>query len=348
MILAIFGGFVFLSGAAVYLFFVKFRQHRMQSFRGLRLITGNFLILILLLSIFLIGAECYFRFFCDASDSFAVSRISRRWLERHFVLNRQGFRDDQDYQYRRSAEKRRVTFLGDSFTAAQGVSDVRNRFANIVREKRPSWEIHTFAALGRDTPHQLEFIRRIRPSYDFDLLVLAYCLNDIAPYAPIAARQKWLRMLDDVNNTNYFTEHSYFLNLLHARRVAALHSDIGNYWQSTSQLFTGETWQRHQSDLRQLKQEIENAGGRLCVVTFPLFHLLDAYDEYQPCHDELRGFWSSLDVPHLDLTSIYEGMPAAKLVVSPSDAHPNELAHAMAAEAILHFLDGAMQQRSSE
>ena len=343
IILAMFAGLVFLTGSAVFLFFVKFRQHRRTSSRMVRMIIGNVLILALLLSSSLIGAECYFRFYYDGSDSFGVSRISRRWVDRHIVLNQQEFRDDQDYQLRRSPDKRRITFLGDSFTVAQGVNDVRNRFANIIREKRPDWEVHTLAVLGWDTPHQLEKIRQIRGIYEFDQVVLVYCLNDIVPYAPSATRRKWQRMREDAENTNYFTEHSYFLNLLHARRVAALNSDIGNYWQSTSQLFSGESWKQHQTALHQLKNEIEQAGGRFHVVTFPLLQSLGLDDEFRDCHGQLKVFWSSLGVPHLDLTSTLEGTPVVSLMVSRSDAHPNELAHSMAAEAILRFLDEEFQ-----
>ncbi len=62
---------------------------------------------------------------------------------------------------------------------------------------------------------------------------------------------------------------------------------------------------------------------------------------YHPVHEALGSLWTSLGVPHLDLLGVYgDGrFAASELLVNEYDAHPNERAHAVAAEAMEEFLD---------
>jgi hypothetical protein len=80
-------------------------------------------------------------------------------------------------------------------------------------------------------------------------------------------------------------------------------------------------------------------GGRLLVVTFPFLQALGPDSEYRPIHERLAAFWRSAGVPHLDLLHLFEGHPPEEITVSARDPHPNEQAHAMAAEAISAFVD---------
>jgi hypothetical protein len=81
------------------------------------LVLGNVLVLLTLLSLLLLGAEVWFRWFRDTTDSFGNTRACRRWYERHFHLNGSGFRDDIEYPARIEKGRRRLTILGDSFAA---------------------------------------------------------------------------------------------------------------------------------------------------------------------------------------------------------------------------------------
>ena len=63
-------------------------------------------------------------------------------------------------------------------------------------------------------------------------------------------------------------------------------------------------------------------------------------------HDQLDHFWQEQGVPHLDLLATFSNLPPAKLMVNAHDAHPNEFAHALAAEAIDVFLKRQITNRS--
>ena len=78
--------------------------------------------------------------------------------------------------------------------------------------------------------------------------------------------------------------------------------------------------------------------GIALAVTFPFLNALGPDYSYQFVHDELNAFWREEKVPHLDLLPVFKAMRPAAVTVNPFDAHPNELANALAAERINAFL----------
>src|ERR1043166_10236465 len=97
---------------------------------GPRLAAGNALVFCFLCSLGFLGGEIYYRFIYDTTDSFNYTKVSRRWQARHYQKNAQTVRDNVNYQLRIPPVKRRITFIGDSFTAGHGVKNVEDRFAN--------------------------------------------------------------------------------------------------------------------------------------------------------------------------------------------------------------------------
>jgi hypothetical protein len=59
----------------------------------------------------------------------------------------------------------------------------------------------------------------------------------------------------------------------------------------------------------------------------------------------LNRLWDNLQVPHLDLLPVYAGFDSSALTVNAHDAHPNELANKLAAEAINRVLWPALTNR---
>jgi lysophospholipase L1-like esterase len=303
-----------------------------------RLVAGNLLVLCLLLSLLLLGGEIYYRYIYDTTDSFGLTKTTRRWFGRHFQRNRTGFRDNlQTYDKRIAPGKRRITFIGDSFTAGHGVPNVDDRFANLVRAAHPDWEVHVLAQNGWETGNELDLLRGLPPDYALDQVVLVYCLNDICDLIP-----KWQAALKRIYQTNrprHLFKHSYFLNTLYFRFVASRDPDVVDYFGFTLAAYDGATWHQQESRLRQLAESVKNRGGRLRVVTFPFLHNLDEGYAFEPVHEKLARLWKSLGVPDLDLMELYRSKVGEDLVVGAHDAHPNEHAHRLAAKALVPFLE---------
>ena len=116
---------------------------------------GNILVLCCLVTPLLLAGETYYRFCYDTTDSLAYTRVSERWEQRHWRLNRAGCRDNVEYAPALTPGKRRISFVGDSFTAGHGISDVEDRFPNLLRRAHPDWEIQVVAKVGLDTGAEL-------------------------------------------------------------------------------------------------------------------------------------------------------------------------------------------------
>jgi hypothetical protein len=316
-------------------FFRKQRQHREAGVP--RLLAGNALVLSLLCAIVVLLGEIHYRFCFDTTDSFGLTKTTKRWFERHFRENSSGFRDTIDYLPRAPAEKRRVTFLGDSFTAGHGVADVEDRFANRVRAMRPDWEVHVLASPGWDTELESSVLKLYGDQeFQIDDVVLIYSLNDIADIAP--EWQEVLRSVYESSKPGFLARHSYFFNTLHFRWKASRNPEISNYYNFVLKNYEGVVWEKQKRRLRALRDLVDSLGGQLLVVTFPFVHDLGPDYQYRRVHERLDEVWRNLEVPHLDLLSDLEAEPSADLVVNARDPHPNERAHAIAAKSIAAFI----------
>lgn len=298
----------------------------------LRLVGVVFLTLLLLA-----GAESYYRFGVDTTDSFGRSRINTRWFQRHWRLNQMGYRDSVTfYPLQQAPGKRRITFVGDSFTAGHGVPDVEDRFANQIRNRGDD-EVHVWADLGYDTGHAIELVQGlITNGYQFDRVVLVYTLNDIGDLSP-----EWKATAEAIRSAPpppFLIRHCFFLDTWYYRLKGCFNPDISNYGQSMLQYYAGPLWTEQQQRLTKLRQLVESHGGHLLVVTFPFLHHLGPRYEFRAVHAKLDGFWQDLGVPHLDLLPLYESHRSETLTVNAHDAHPNVRAHALAADAIAEFL----------
>jgi lysophospholipase L1-like esterase len=313
--------------------------------RAARLLMGNLLVLAFLLSIAALLGEVYYRFFYDSTDGFGLTRTTMRWFRRHYQMNNAGVRDNLDYEVLLRPGRRRLTFLGDSFTAGHGIADVDQRFANLVRRMRPAWDVHVLAQNGWDTGHQLDLLgpvldRATQGSYRLDQVILVYCLNDISDIIPEWAQVA--KRIFDRPAPPYLVRHSYLLNTYYYRLLARSDGDISSYYQFTLRGYEGPIWAEQQRRLQLMNQLVRRRGGRLSIVIFPFLHALGSGYAYRGVHERLGAFLRAQGIPSLDLLPTFAGLSAREATLNPYDPHPSERAHRMAAEAIAPFADQLM------
>jgi hypothetical protein len=334
-----------LTGGLVWLFFKRI-QGGGARVSGPRLIAGNLLVLLFLGSVVLAVGEAYYRYDHDTTDSLSYSKTSQRWFSRHWKSNAAGFRDNVEYADRIQPGKRRITLLGDSFTAAHGIKDVEDRFANRIRKAHPEWEVHLLAQSGWDTGDELEALRTaVQRGDQVDQVVLVYMLNDVADILPAWATTHQ-RIMGDVARRPWLQQHSYLVDAVVHLIKLVREPDMRNYFAFVRDGYRGPVWRRQMARLDSLRDEVKAAGGHLLVVTFPFLHALGPKYEYRFIHEELHDFWRTRNVPQLDLLGMYQDIPPGRLVVNRLDAHPNEYAHRLAADAIEKFLEQEMSPRS--
>src|ERR1041385_7682492 len=300
-----------------------------------RLAIGNALVLVFLLSVMHLAGDTVFRFFVDTTDSLGFTKICERWVARHWRTNTAGCRDNIEYAPWIQPGKRRLTFVGDSFTAGHGIKDVEARFANRLRAAHPDWEVHVLANVGLDTGAEINVLKKaFFRGYQLDEVVLVYCLNDVgdlllAPGEPLEHRLPSVEQIGP-----WFTRGSYFLDLYYNRYKAAQNPYVKDYFSFVKDGYRGRYWEAQKARLKEFRHLVQSHGGHLSVVTFPFLHALGPHYDYLFVHEELSRVWKELNVPQLDLLPVYAGLSPREVTVNAHDAHPNERAHRLAADAI--------------
>jgi hypothetical protein len=308
---------------------------------GLRIVAINLCVALLAMGFLGLIGEIYYRYFYDTSDSFALSKNARRWFERHYQYNNLDARDNVNYFRIMPPGVKRLVFLGDSFTAGHGIAAVDERFANIIRaQTKGSLDILVLAQGGFETGQEVFVLNRfIREGYVRGSVVLVYCLNDINDLIP-ESRAIHEEIRQGVTEENVFVRNSYFINAYYYRLRAILDPNISNYYAFVKTAYEGDLWEKQKKRLLTVASTCREADIDLFVVTFPFLNALSEKYDYLDIHKKLGEFWQGADVPHLDLLNVYQNYAPDDLVVSRFDAHPNELAHQLAADAILQFLKG--------
>lgn len=328
-----------LAGEVLFLFLL-FRSSRQSRTKpgALRIVGFNLLSVVGMVVLSFLGGEAYYRFVYDTTDSIAYTKVSQAWGKRYIVVNAAGFRDNIQYALQRTPGRRRISFLGDSFTAGHGVKSVEDRFPNRLRAVHPEWEVHLLARVGWDTGNEMQELAKYQQAgYELDQVVLVYCLNDVADLFP-EWNEAVARFLEHAKRGGWLRRNSYFLDILYHRYLAAHDPYVRNYYAFVKQGYQGQLWEVQKRRLTALRDFVQSHGGTLRVVTFPFLQALGDNYEYQPIHDELARFWEEINVPHLDLLPTFKGLSSAQVSVNRYDPHPNEEANALAAKAIEAFL----------
>lgn len=334
-----FVAFVLLPVAAGFCAVNFFRglARRGQPIRWPALVAGNVLILTFLLTLLFLGFETYYRFLCNRTDAMGNTLVSLSWYEKYFHKNALGLRDDLEYPMALTPGKRRVTFVGDSFTAGFGVKNVEDRFVNRIRKAHPEWEVHAAAKPGLDTSTEVDLMHNLTVSnhYRLDVVVLVYQINDIGEVMPGWVRE-YRKMMAAGFRNSWLCQHSYFVNLFYHRWQLQRNSYMQKYFDEVEAAYRGPLWEVEKVGLLAFQNLTKIRGGRqLLVVTFPY---MDQANRFKPVHEQLDRYWQEQGIPHLDLLPIFSKLPPAKLVANPHDGHPNEYAHQLAAQAIDEFL----------
>ncbi len=322
----------------------SFKTSRRRPYRIALLIVTNVLVFVALCATGNLIGEVYYRWFYDSTDALALTNASRAWFDRHYHLNNVDVRDSRDYRAAADPVRRRITFIGDSFTAGHGVENVEVRFANRIRRSHPDWEVDVFGVNGMDTVDQVNFLRgEVFNDYEFDVVVLVYCLNDISKIMP-----EWQEILGRLysRRPGFIVSQSFFLNALYYRWLYTREPELGNYYDFVREGYRDDAvWGRQEMLLAAFVRYVKSRNAIPAVVTFPFFHGLGTDYEYRVIHQQLSAFWQRECVAHLDLLEDFIPYESDVLTVGATDPHPNEKAHAIAAESISRFIERIMAAR---
>ncbi len=288
--------------------------------------------------------ELWFALFYDRTDSFNSTNVSERWFRRHVQLNPQGFRDAAPFTRAVPGGRRRVVFLGDSFTFGQGVERVADRFSDRIGRELEARQPGKFTVANlsltgigvNDMPVLWERHVLLQDS-KVDIVVYAICLNDIEWMAGKVTDQQY-EPLRKIKPRFFLLRDTYFYNWLYFRVQLMCQPKLLSYYDFVRKYYAGRPWQLMQQELDKLHEMLRKQGTELRLVVFPFLHNLGPGYPYREAHQQIVAFARERHLRVLDLEPVLSPHVSEGLTVNPFDAHPNVRANALAADAIVREL----------
>ncbi len=342
-----------MTGAALLVLLVgvaglRWRRRRRQARRSLWPTTAILSVAVCAGAMILL--EVSFSVCYDQTDTMTLTNVSRRWFERHVRANNAGARDSQPFTPIPPPGVFRITLVGDSFTYGHGIRDVEDRFGdqlkNRLDESAPGrFQVYNWALCGADTQDHINIIKLLSlGEFNCNLVLLVYVLNDACPLLPES--EELARQAQYLQPHFPLFRDTYLFNFLYWRFVHLSMTPARDYATWIPHAYQEPFWSKHREQLEQIVTLCRQQGWELRVVTFPLLQSLGPHYPLRDAHDRLASFWTEHEISNVDLLPILEAHDVGDLVVNRFDAHPNELAHRLAAQAIYeHILtpDAAIQ-----
>ncbi len=240
----------------------------------------------------------------------------------------------------------RILVVGDSFAWGYGIHP-EDTFARRLEirldavSRGHDFEVINWSRPGWNTVAEYRSVESSLEELSPNLLLLSFTLNDAEPINPqkVAELRSDLRRREpELGLSVFLVQRSQLYSLVRDRlEITRLHRAYAAYYHS---LFEGPDWKNCLGALKRLRNLTHDRSIPLVLVVFPIFDspMDDSYS-YRDLHDKMREAGRSLEIPVLDLLEAYRGVDVYRLAVEPfADAHPNELAHRIAADAILDYL----------
>jgi lysophospholipase L1-like esterase len=253
-----------------------------------------------------------------------------------YDINNHGFRGP-DVFLEKAPGTFRIIVLGDSVTFGEGVKwedtytyRLQDR---LHKEVSPTIEVLNFGVSSWSTTDEIAYLEQQGQAFQPDVVLLAYFLND-ANYA--GGLDLWEEFRASYEAA--VLRHSYLFSYVYARIGQQVYGR--RYVEHTLQDALSHTaeWERSMHLLHKGSVIANRIGAQYGVIIFPFMYRLDDSYPFVVIHDMIKQVCQEHDIPVLDLFPAYRGHKDTSLWAHPSDQHPNEIGHEIAAETIANFL----------
>lgn len=269
-----------------------------------------------------------------------------------FSYNARGFRDREFTA--KEPGNRRIVFVGDSFTEAQGVVEPLTAVRLVEADLRkidPALEIWNLGVRGYDFP-DLEGLFETALELSPDVVIFGMVLND-GDRDPELTRN-WPRVNDWImvrqDERSWIERHSQFVDFVSHRYEQLTVSRDTTAWYSA--LYSDQNkagWMRTRAALMRIQAKYRERGIGFGVALWPLLVGLESGGTYpfEAAHAQIRRGVERSGIPFLDLLPALRGLDSRSLWVHTSDLHPNEIAQALVAPVLADFAGKRLWEASS-
>ena len=259
-----------------------------------------------------------------------------------YEMNMYGFRGP-DFPMHKPPGTKRILVLGDSFTFGEGVK-WQDTFcmrlqARLRQDLGQGIEVLNFGMCAWDTCDEISFYRHGGALFEPDLTVVVFVLND-------AEHAGELDFFEDFRHRyeKYGLRHSYLASSVYA--AIAKRTRARRYIRSLVEesLLEKGKWDRSFERLSAGSSLAQQIGSEYLTVVFPfMYELTDRYP-FAPVHRMIHDYCAQAGIPVFDLFDTFKGRRYTDLWVHPTDQHPNEIGHRIAAEAMASYIEANFSQ----
>jgi lysophospholipase L1-like esterase len=239
---------------------------------------------------------------------------------------------------------RRVVSLGDSFAWGASV-EFEDAYPQrleraLSRRRREPWQVVNLALPGMNTVSEEGQLRTEGMAYAPDVVLLGFVLNDSEDEDAAEARRvrDWL---EAKRQRPGLLGHSALWRMIKGRLSATAENRRRITGYKSMYADDAPGWIAARRALKQMGVLCREQGVPFVVAIFPLFgNPLDERYPFVEVHAKVAQAAAEAGAKVIDLLPVYRGLRWDILVVDGvDDEHPNEIAHRIAADAILHALD---------
>jgi hypothetical protein len=270
------------------------------------------------------------------------------------TTNDQGFRTPE-FQQAKAPDTVRLVFLGDSFTFGEGVYDedvYPRQFQRLAEESHlfgdKKVEAINLGVGGYNTIQEWALLRDYARYLNPDMVVLGYTVNDAEPYLFSRNQGRFARRDREVEA---FEDQASFDLAPAWVRISRLHRWI---WMLIKQHQVSEktiryyqklydpasaSWKGLSQALSEIAAYQKQTGVPVYVCLFPmLYRLDDPHNPFLSIDDQMHQTLDDLHLSYVDLWPRLRRFRDKDLWVHPTDQHPNEVVHGIAAQALVEAI----------
>jgi lysophospholipase L1-like esterase len=252
-----------------------------------------------------------------------------------YPLNSGGLRGPEPDPFRP-----KLLFVGDSFTFGEGVAYEDTFVARaekaLLPASTPPLQAIDAGVPGYGTVEEAARLPELLRQYAPRAVVVVFVPNDPIPLDEEIDREDLLVAGPGAGG-------SRVLRLVAgAWRSAGSDRAVLDWYHSYYFGARAVRWADARRALDDMRRRCADAHVPFGVVVFPILHQL-ADRPFRRIHAAVAAECGAMGVPLVDLTDAMTGPPERELWVHPTDHHPNARAHAVAARAIVPFVESLLR-----
>ena len=297
--------------------------------------------------------ELFMRIVYEPMPAFNLNEIKDSFDSYEYTpqINNLGFREEEPDDKILGDSTTRILFLGDSFTHGTGVSNGSDRFSDIIESRLndktnkhySAFHVYNAGVKGTEPRRWVGYLKELLPLYRPHSVVVIFFLRDGTDLCTslMCYKDKIARIKAKYEN-NFIYKFSYLgkfiVHKVEKRAFANFYlsrmknSYLGNETEK-------QTWYEQQGHLLEMQKICADNNIDFHLVIFPMLFGLEGNYQFHDVEEEINRFARAHQMPLFSLTPGFIGLESKSLWVSPSDQHPNEKGHQVAADILFPYID---------